>query len=108
MNLPTLLRVLARRRLFRRRERWSRDKLLQYQAAALRELRAHALANSPFYRRLHAGMDGRPLAELPIVTKADVMDHFDEVVVDREVRLAHVLAYLDAPDSAGLYLDRYQ
>jgi hypothetical protein len=39
---------------------------------------------------------------------AGVMDHFDEVVVDREVRLADVQAYLDAPDGGRLYLDRYQ
>jgi putative adenylate-forming enzyme len=108
MGLPTLLRVLARRRRFHRRERWSRDTLLQYQATALAELRAHAVANSPFYRRFHAGKADRPLAELPVVTKAGVMDHFDEVVVDREVRLADVQAYLDAPDGGRLYLDRYQ
>jgi phenylacetate-CoA ligase len=108
MNLPTLLRVLARRRRLRRRERWSRDELLQFQAAALADLRAHALAKSPFYRRLHAGKEARPLTELPVVTKADVMDHFDDVVVDRDVRFADVKAYLDAPDSGRLYLDRYQ
>lgn len=108
MKISTLLHVLARRRQLRRHERWSRDQLARHQAAALAELRAHAVARSPFYRRIHAGLDDRPLAELPIVTKADVMDGFDEVVADRDVRLADVKAYLDAPATDRQYLDRYQ
>ncbi|HVV85903.1 MAG TPA: hypothetical protein VHE35_22745, partial [Kofleriaceae bacterium] len=108
MALSTLLQVLARRRRLRRHERWSRAELALHQASALAELRRYALTRSPFYRRIHAGLEGRPLAELPVVTKADVMDSFDEVVTDRAVRLADVKAYLETPDTGRLYLDRYQ
>jgi len=64
VNLPTLLRVLAGRRRLRGHEHWPRERLLQYQARRLAELRAHAIAKSPFYRRLHACPCGRSFALL--------------------------------------------
>jgi phenylacetate-CoA ligase len=41
----------------------------------LRQLRGHAYAHSPFYRRFHAGRTDHPLHELPVLTKAIVMEH---------------------------------
>ena len=93
-NLPTLLGVLRMRATLRARARWSRDRVLAHQARALAELRAHAVARSPFYRELHRGRADGPLEALPIVTKADVMERFDDLVTDRSVRLAEVEAYL--------------
>ena len=46
------------------------QQLQAYQARALRQLRDHAYARSPFYRRFHAGRTDRPLTELPVLTKA--------------------------------------
>ena len=96
MDARTLATVLARRRVLRGHDRWSRRELEVYQAGALRDLRDFAVARSPFYARLHRGLERRPLNELPIVTKADVMQSFDEVVSDRTLRLADVRAYLDS------------
>ena len=56
----------------------------------LRLLREHAYARSPFYRRFHKGLEDRPLNELPVLTKATLMEHFDELVTDPTVRLADV------------------
>jgi hypothetical protein len=58
------------------------------------EFRRFAFDASPFYRRFHRRLDRRPLEELPILTKALMMEHFDELVTDRTVRLADADAFL--------------
>jgi phenylacetate-coenzyme A ligase PaaK-like adenylate-forming protein len=108
MKAIWLAKVLRKRARLRRNERWSRRELEAYQARALRDLRDHAVTRSAFYRRLHRGLETRPLDELPVVTKAMLMEHFDDLVVDAAVGRAGVEAHL-----AGLALgdarclDRY-
>ena len=92
---PALLgRVMRLRPRLLAREGWTRAALERHRAAELRALRAYAYERSPFYRRYHAGLFDRPLAELPVLTKAELMDHFDDVVTDRSIRLADVEAHL--------------
>jgi phenylacetate-CoA ligase len=67
----------------------------------------HAYAHSPFYRRLHAGRTDRPLHELPVLTKAMVMEHFDELVTDPTVKLADVEAHLAALQGNERFRGRY-
>lgn len=107
MTPRMLLAILARLRALRRRERWGRLRLLAFQADALRSTRAYAYANSPFYRRFHHGRFDAPLAELPVLTKAALMEHFDELVTDREVRLTDVEAHLARPGVDSLFRQRY-
>ncbi len=94
MDLGLIARYLVLRRQLRSRERWSPDRLHVHQRDALGELRAYAMARSPFYRRFHAGREDRPLAELPVLTKAELMTNFDDLVTDRDIRLADVEAHL--------------
>jgi phenylacetate-CoA ligase len=105
-------RLLARlpwlRRRLRRRDGWSRAHLEAHQARALADLRAHAYARSPFYRRFHAGLMDRPLHELPVLTKATLMEHFDDLVTDRDVHLPDVEAHLAAGRGEERYLGRYR
>ncbi|MBI2394878.1 MAG: phenylacetate--CoA ligase family protein [Deltaproteobacteria bacterium] len=96
MDARTLVAILRKRRALRRHERWSRLDLEVHQARAVRELRDFAVARSPFYARLHRGLERRPLHELPVVTKADLMAQFDEVVTDRQVQLKDLRAFVDA------------
>jgi phenylacetate-coenzyme A ligase PaaK-like adenylate-forming protein len=62
-------------REMRQREHWTRPELQAYQASALGRLRAHAYAHYPFYQRFHQGLTDRPLAELPVLSKATLMAH---------------------------------
>jgi phenylacetate-CoA ligase len=94
MNARIIFKVLWLRRQLRRRDRWTRRQLEEHQTRSLRLLREHAYARSPFYRRFHAGLIDRPLEELPVLTKAQVMENFDELVTDPLVRLADVEAHL--------------
>lgn len=108
MNPLLLARVLARRRTLRRHEQWSHEELAAHRDALVARLRAYAVRHSPFYARLHRGLESAPLSALPVVTKADLMGHFDEVVTDRRITRAGVQAALATLGVADLYLGRYQ
>ncbi len=102
-----VLGVLARRRRLRRWDSWSRQHLLAYQAGELARLRDHAYARSPFYRRFHAGAFDAPLAELPVLTKAQLMEAFDELVTAPDVRRGAVEEYLAGLRGNELFRGRY-
>lgn len=99
MTPALLLAVLRQRARLRRHEHWSREALEVHQAQALRRLRDHAYAKSPFYARHHRGLYDRPLHELPPVTKADLMAAFDDAVTDRSLRLERVKAHVETMGS---------
>jgi len=69
-----------------------------------------AREHSRLYRALHshlsAGIDD--LSQLPIVTKPELMEHFDEWVTDPQVTRASVEEFIADPARIGQrYLDRY-
>jgi phenylacetate-CoA ligase len=109
MSTQIILQVLALRHRLRQRDRWTRRQLEEHQGRALRLLREHAYAHSPFYGRFHRGLAARPLSELPVLTKEMVMERFDELVTDPTVGLADVEAHL-ATLSGGdeLFNGRYR
>ena len=102
------LRALAGAQLAR--DRWSRDQLLAFQAARLRELIAHAVAASPYYREVlgpDAASGEVPLAELPTLPKATLMDNFDRVVTDPRLRRADLEGHLAGAGPGRPFLGRY-
>ncbi|PJZ69678.1 hypothetical protein CH373_09275 [Leptospira perolatii] len=107
MNFLMMMDLLRRRRTLRSRESWSREKLDQYRAAGLRELREFATSKSPFYRKLHSGLTEKPLEELPVITKKDMMENFDDFVTDRNVKLSEVESYLSDLKSDSKFLNKY-
>jgi phenylacetate-CoA ligase len=69
------------------RMRWSRARIVAHQRVRLRELLAHAVAHSPYHARRLAGLDvgavePEDLSQLPVMTKAQMMDEFDDVLTD--------------------------
>ena len=107
MDIRILLRVFHELEQMRKRERWTRPQLEAYQADSLRRLRDYAYARSPFYGRFHKGLMDRPLHELPVLTKAMVMEHFDELVTDRTVRLEDVREHMATDREGKRFLNRY-
>jgi putative adenylate-forming enzyme len=107
MNVALIARVLRRRRQLRGHEQWSREDLLAHQRAELDRLREFAVERSPFYSVSHRGLAAAPLAELPVLTKATLMDRFDEIVTDRSLRLADLESYLRALRGNEPYAGRY-
>ena len=107
MDIQMMLDLMRTLEQLRRHERWTRPQLLAYQAKSLVRLREYAYARSPFYQRLHQGLFDRPLAELPVVTKATVMENFDELVTDRAVHLDDVRAHMARDRGGGRFMNRY-
>src|SRR5262245_56137476 len=107
MNAQIIARVLWLRQRFRQRDYWTHQQLKAHQAHALHLLREYAYACSPFYQRFHKGFTTCPLQELPVLTKSLLMEHFDELVTDRAVRLHDVEAYLATLHGNERFLGRY-
>jgi phenylacetate-CoA ligase len=92
-------------------DRWTPEQLEAHQRQRLGELVRHATASSPFYRERYAGLEpGDPveLQRLPVVDKATVMEHFDDLVCDRRLTLAGVEAHLDGLTRDELLGGRYR
>jgi phenylacetate-CoA ligase len=89
-----LLRLVVLRALWKRRDSWDAGRIAAHQDRALAELRRGAYAGSEFYRRHHAGLRDAPLSALPPVTKAQLMDNFDQAVTVPGLRLADVEEHL--------------
>ena len=106
-NLLTPFRVLWKRRALERGHQWERAALEVHQQRSVQVLRQFAAERSPFYGRFHKGLEGRPLHELPILTKATLMENFDQVVTDPTVRLADLEAHLREDAPGGLFRGRY-
>jgi phenylacetate-CoA ligase len=108
MNAATIAGLLRERARLRTHDGWSRDEVLGYQARRLAELRTFAVSRSPFYRDLHSGLEAAPLAALPVITKATLMERFDDLVTDREVRLADVERYVTTASATDRFRGRYR
>lgn len=107
MDIDMLLKIIWKMPKFREREHWTRQQLDAYQADALRKLRHHAYAHSPFYGKFHKGLYDAPLQELPVLTKAMMMDNFDDLVTDRSVHLRDIQSYMAAAKPDERFLGRY-
>jgi len=93
-----------------RRDAWSRAALLDFQRLRLARALRHATAASPYYRQAigTAIDDGASLADLPVLTKRELMDNWDRIVSDPRLRLRDVERHLDSPRAGTLILDRYR
>ncbi|MCW3767238.1 MULTISPECIES: phenylacetate--CoA ligase family protein [Paenarthrobacter] len=94
MDLGLTARVLFLRAAWRRRDHWDPDRIAAHQERALKELRRAAYAGSEFYRRHHSGLHDAPLDQLPPVTKADLMEHFDEALTTPDLTLGDLEEHL--------------
>jgi phenylacetate-CoA ligase len=102
-----MLDVLGKRRQFRAREYWSRQQLEDYLADSLSSLRRYTYDNSAFYQQFHKGLYDAPLEKLPVLTKAIMMDHFDELVTDRAIHFQDIKAYMADQHRDERFLGRY-
>jgi phenylacetate-CoA ligase len=89
------------------RERWPRERLERFQQDRLAALARYAAANSPFWReRLPGG--ALKLADLPVLTKSELLERFDDLVTERRLRLDDLLAHLNEIHDDALYLEEYR
>jgi phenylacetate-coenzyme A ligase PaaK-like adenylate-forming protein len=95
---------------------WTAAQIAAERERALRETLVYAKANSPWHAGRLAKVDAATFSEarlemLPIMTKTDVMSHWDEIVTDRRLTLAdcnaNIAAKLNGTRKDYYYLDEY-
>jgi phenylacetate-CoA ligase len=95
------------------RIQWPADKLAAHRRDELRELVRTAQAASPWHRKRLADLnpdtlDEDTLAELPVMTKDDLIANFDDIVTDDRLRRDVIEAHLSGLGERDAYLfDRY-
>lgn len=107
MDMQLLLKLMNTLGQMRKHQSWTRSQLEAYQAGELLRLREYAYARSPFYRRFHKGLTDRPLQELPVLTKATVMENFNDLVTDRAIHLEDLRAHMANDREGNRFMDRY-
>ncbi|DAC73124.1 MAG TPA: hypothetical protein DSN98_01585 [Thermoplasmata archaeon] len=99
----------------RRNEKKSRENILRLQQKKFRALLQHAFQHSRFYHDLYtsAGITSESIKtvdieDLPIVDKDILMEHFDEVMTQRDVTKKGVQKFIqENRDPNDLYLGKY-
>ena len=92
---------------------WSAERLAAERRERLRDLLTLAKERSPWHRERLTDIDPdrvdeRDMARLPVMTKDDVMAHFDEIVTDPRVTLERVEDHLAELDQEPRHLlERY-
>jgi phenylacetate-CoA ligase len=98
------------------RDRWPRERLLEYQRDRLRKIVQHAVAHSPYYRQVighicddgDAGKGDISLQQLPVLTKPILMAQFDRIVTDRRLRLAEAEEHVAGEHAAEPLFGEYR
>jgi phenylacetate-CoA ligase len=103
-NIP----AIRRSRKLAGHDRWTSDQLRAHQRQRLAEVVGHARTRSAFYRQLYQDVDEIDLGRLPVIDKATVMDHFDELVCDPRLTLRGIEEHLDGLERDDLYLGEYR
>jgi phenylacetate-coenzyme A ligase PaaK-like adenylate-forming protein len=95
--------ILLALRAYRRNGALSPPEIAALQRRKLERLVAYARRRSPFFRRRYAGLPetGFALEELPPVTKAEMMAHFDDYCTDRRLRAEPLRAFVLDPANVG-------
>lgn len=91
---------------------WPADRLAEHRQAELRRLIRVARDLSPWHRKRLADVnpdevDESTLTQLPVMTKDDLMEHFDEIVTDDRLRRSVVEDHVQGLRSDAYLFDRY-
>lgn len=93
-----------------RTARKGKERIAQRQQERLQELVTYARTHSRYYAQVYRDVPEQVIAitQLPVVTKAEMMDHFDEWVTDPALSKHDVDAFISRPELIGHdYLERY-
>ncbi len=83
-----------------------REKNLNISGKRMRELVDYARKNSPFYKELYAGIsEDFKLADLPPVTKPQMMASFDDILTDRSISMKKIEEFTSDLDNIGHKID---
>ena len=87
-------------------DRWSRDKIASVQEKRLNALVEYAREKSLFYQKRYGNIGSDfSLTDLPPVSKPELMEHFDDVVTDRNITMERIDAFTQDLDHIGRMID---
>jgi phenylacetate-CoA ligase len=91
---------------------WPAGRLATLRTTRLRELVHTAADRSRWYRERLAGLDvdrldENTLSDLPVLTKTELMEHFDDIVTDPRLSLAQLEQHLGTVETGSYLLGRY-
>ncbi|MFK5891716.1 MAG: hypothetical protein QM504_00675 [Pseudomonadota bacterium] len=107
MNLFHMCEIYLKQLL---RNHYSAHKIIKIQEKKFRSILKYAASNSSFYSQLYRGIDlnSCSIEDLPIVTRKDILNHFDEMVTDPQLKKAELEVWLNNLDNQGsLYKDQF-
>jgi phenylacetate-CoA ligase len=107
-RLQDVARGIRQSKELAEREHWPRERLERFQQERLNELLRYAAERAPFWRERVPGRSSVRLAEVPVLTKPELMERFDDLVTDRRLRLDDLLRHLDEIDDDALYLGEHR
>jgi phenylacetate-coenzyme A ligase PaaK-like adenylate-forming protein len=108
-RLTVVARALRHARALAERERWPIERREARQRERLTDLVRHAARHSAYYREALAGYDPAVGAgSLPELTKATMMERFDEVVCDQRLRRDVLLRHVEQLRDDDLHLGSYR
>jgi phenylacetate-CoA ligase len=107
-RLQDMARGIRASKELAKRERWPRERLERFQQERLTELLRFAAERAPFWRERVPAGGAVTLEHLPVLTKAELMERFDDIVTDRRLRLDDLLHHLGEIDDDALYLGQYR
>lgn len=86
---------------------WSPEELAAHQQSALTETLRFASERSPWHRERLAGLDlsevgPNDLSALPVMTKRELMGHWDSIVTEADLTLASARSHIDRLDREGM------
>jgi len=107
LKLPEVQRIADK---LASHDHWTREELLAYQKKRLKEVIAHAAANSPYYREVFGALGKGPkrLQDLPTLNKALLMREFDRILTDRRLNRAMVEEHVGKHGALVPLLERYR
>jgi phenylacetate-CoA ligase len=95
---------------------WSAERLAAHRRRSLADLVRVAAQRSPWHGKRLGHLDpdsldpdapGGPFSEVPVMTKADLMEHWDEIVTDPRLSLDVVETHLESLRSGAYLFERY-
>jgi phenylacetate-CoA ligase len=108
-RLAVVAQALRHARALAERERWPLERREARQRERLTHLVRHAVRHSAYYREALAGYDPTVgAASLPVLSKATMMERFDDVVCDPRLRRDALLRHVEQLRDDDLYLGSYR
>jgi putative adenylate-forming enzyme len=87
-----------------------KEHIADLQQKRLRRILRYAVGNSEFYQNLYRGIDieNCDLQDLPVVTKAAMMDNYDHFVTDKRLKLHEIQSWVkDKQNDGKFYLGEF-